>query len=56
MKALISRAQARGIKRIYGSVLKSNPGMLQFVKGLGFEETTDPDDYSVMLVSKYLWN
>lgn len=56
MKALISRAQARGIKRIYGPVLKSNPGMLRFAKGLGFEETTDTDDYSVVLVSKYLGN
>jgi len=56
MKTLMSLAQARGIKRIYGSVIKSNPGMLQFVKGLGFEETTDPDDSSVMLVSKYLGN
>ncbi len=56
MKALISHAQARGIKRIHGPVLKSNPGMLQFVKGLGFEETPDPDDSSVMLVSKYLEN
>nr|NQU90121.1 GNAT family N-acetyltransferase [Bacteroidota bacterium] len=54
MKVLISHAQARGIKRIHGSVIKSNPGMLQFVKGLGFEETTDPDDSSVMLVTKYL--
>lgn len=56
MKALISRAKARGIKRIYGPVLKSNPVMLQFAKGLGFEETTDTDDYSVVLVSKYLGN
>jgi len=31
-------------------------GMLQFVKSLGFEVTTDPDDLSVMLVSKYLKN
>lgn len=54
MKALISHAQSRGIKRIHGSVLEDNSGMLQFVKGLGFEETTDPDDSSVILVTKYL--
>ena len=54
MKALISHAQSRGIKRIHGSVLKDNSGMLQFIKGLGFEETTDPDDSSVTLVTKYL--
>jgi len=54
MKALISHAQSRGIKRIHGSVLKDNSGMLQFIKGLGFEETTDPGDSSVTLVTKYL--
>ncbi|MCF7972852.1 MAG: GNAT family N-acetyltransferase [Phycisphaerae bacterium] len=54
MKTLISHAQARGIKRIYGSVLKNNFGMLTFVKRLGFEETADPDDSSVMRVTKYL--
>ena len=54
MKALISHAQSRGIKRIHGSVLKNSSGMLQFVQGLGFEETTDPVDSSVMLVTKYL--
>ena len=54
MKALISHAQSRGITRIHGSVLKENSGMLQFVKGLGFEETTGPDDPSVVLVTKYL--
>ena len=54
MKTLISHAQSRGIKRIHGSVLKDNSGMLQFIKGLGFEETTDPDDSSVRLVTKYL--
>lgn len=56
MNALISRAKVRGVKRIYGSVIKSNPAMLKFVKGLGFEETTDPDDSLLMLVSKYLRN
>jgi acetyltransferase len=54
MKALISHAKLRGIKRIHGSVLENNPGMLQFVKGLGFEETADPDDPSVILITKYL--
>lgn len=54
MNALISRAKSRGLKRIYGSVLKNNPGMLQFIKGLGFKETTDPDDPSLILVTKYL--
>jgi len=54
MKALINHAQDRGLKRIHGSVLRDNPNMLQFVKGLGFEETSDPDDSSLILVTKYL--
>jgi len=54
MNALINHAQARGLRRIYGSVLKDNAGMLQFIKGLGFEETIDPDDSSLILVTKYL--
>jgi len=54
MNALISHAQARGIKRIHGSVLSDNPGMLQFVKALGFAATPDPDDSSVVLVIKEL--
>jgi acetyltransferase len=54
MESLISHAQSRGIKRMHGSVLRNNSDMLQFVKGLGFAETTDPDDSSVMLVTKYL--
>ena len=54
MQALISHANSRGIKRIHGSVLKNNREMLQFVKGLGFEVTVDPDDSSVLQVNKYL--
>jgi len=54
MKALIKHAQSRGIKRIHGSVMESNSGMRQFVKGLGFAETIDPDDNSVVLVTKNL--
>ena len=54
MKSLIRHARSRGIERMQGTVLKNNSGMIQFVKGLGFEETTDPDDSSVMLVTKNL--
>lgn len=54
MKTLISHAQARGIKQIYGYVLKNNSGILRLVKKLGFEKITNPDDSSVLLVSKSL--
>jgi acetyltransferase len=52
LTSLIEHAQSRGMKRIYGSVLEDNSGMRQFVKGLGFEETRDPDDNSDLLVVK----
>lgn len=52
MNKLIMHAQSRGIKRIWGSVLENNSGMRQFIKGLGFEETKVPDDYSVLVVTK----
>ena len=52
LASLIKHAQSRGIKRIYGSVLENNSGMRQFVKGLGFEESKDPDDDSDLLVTK----
>jgi acetyltransferase len=54
MNVLINHAQSRGIKRIYGQVLRDNSDMRKFVKGLGFKETTDPDDSSIILVTKYL--
>lgn len=54
MQALINHADSRGIKQMHGSVLKYNSNMLQFVKGLGFEVTADPDDSSVLLVNKSL--
>jgi acetyltransferase len=54
MQALISRAKSRGVKRIYGSVLKDNGDMLQFVKGLGFESVAIPGDSSAILINKYL--
>ncbi|HOW57797.1 MAG TPA: GNAT family N-acetyltransferase [Smithellaceae bacterium] len=54
MKALIKRAQWRGLKRICGYVLETNLGMRQLAKGLGFTETRAPDDISVLLVTKNL--
>jgi len=54
MQALISHANSRGIKQMHGSVLKYNSNMLQFVRGLGFDVTPDPDDSSVLLVNKSL--
>lgn len=54
LQALIAHARTRGIKQIHGSVLKDNSGMIRFAKGLGFEETADPDDDTVVIMVKHL--
>ena len=54
MNALIKHLQASGVKRISGSVLKSNSAMRKFVKQLDFAETSIPDDPSILLVTKNL--
>jgi len=37
MQALMESAKSRGIKEIYGRILGSNLGMIEFVRGCGFE-------------------
>jgi acetyltransferase len=54
MNALISHLKVSGIKRISGSVLKSNSAMLYFIKQMGFAEANVPDDPSILLVTKHL--
>jgi acetyltransferase len=54
MNALISHLQASGVKQISGSVLKSNSVMLNFIKKMGFTETSSPDDPSTLLLTKHL--
>jgi L-amino acid N-acyltransferase YncA len=54
MNALIRHLQGSGVKRISGSVLKSNSAMRKFAKQLDFAETDIPDDPSILLVTKHL--
>jgi acetyltransferase len=54
MKALITHLRESGIKRITGSVIKSNPAMRKFITQMGFEETDVPDDPLTLLVTKHL--
>jgi len=54
MNALIRHLQGSGVKRISGSVLKSNSVMRTFIKLLDFAETNIPDDPSILLVTKQL--
>jgi acetyltransferase len=54
MNALISHLQASGVKQISGSVLKSNSAMLKFIKEMGFEETSVPEEPTTVLLTKHL--
>ena len=54
MNALIRHLQASGVKRISGSVLKSNSAMRTFIKQLGFAEIDIPGDSSTLLITKQL--
>ena len=56
MSALTKHLQASGVKRMSGSVLKSNSAMRKFVKQLDFAETDIFDDPSIVLVTKQLKN
>jgi acetyltransferase len=54
MNALIRHLKASAVKRISGSVLKSNSAMRKFAKQMDFAETDIPDDPSILLVTKHL--
>ncbi len=47
MAQLIEYAKANGLKRIIGSVLAENTGMLSMCRHLGFTVRADPDDMTV---------
>ena len=44
MERLVACAKARGLRRLDGSVLRSNRNMLSFTESLGFTAHDDPDD------------
>ena len=50
MRRLIDYARERGIREIFGHVLRENRSMLAICRLLGFEETPAPDDPQVKLV------
>jgi acetyltransferase len=47
MERLIDTARARGLQQMKGVFLSSNERMLRFVKHLGFELHSDPEDHSL---------
>ncbi|WP_448509147.1 bifunctional acetate--CoA ligase family protein/GNAT family N-acetyltransferase [Immundisolibacter sp.] len=51
MRRIIDYAQRRGIREIWGDVLRENAAMLGLVRKLGFRVRDDPDDPSLVRVT-----
>lgn len=51
MEKLIGIARTRGLARIYGDVLSTNIGMLEFCRRLGFRPARLPEDATVTRVT-----
>lgn len=54
MQALIDVARSRRLERMEGMVLANNRKMLKLMHRLGFESRPDPEDASMMLVTRAL--
>lgn len=54
MQALIEVARERGLRTMEGSVLATNARMLKFVRQLGFRVQHDPDDATLLRVTRTL--
>ena len=51
LRRILAYAKARGIREVYGKVLRENRRMLRLCDELGFRTTPDPDDFSVTMTS-----
>ena len=51
MERIITHAQARGLKRIWGEVLRENHAMLGLCRKLGFELEAEPDEPELVRVT-----
>ena len=54
MQRILSYAAQRGVQEIWGSVLKENHRMLEVCKELDFVRKADPEDPTVVIVTKRL--
>jgi acetyltransferase len=50
MRRILDYARQRGIREVYGDVLRDNRAMLGLCASLGFEQRRDPDDPSTVQV------
>lgn len=51
MRHIIAYAKARGLKELFGEVLKENTAMLRMCRGLGFKVAMSEDDPGIMHVT-----
>jgi acetyltransferase len=51
MRQIIDYSRSRGIREVWGDVLRENAAMLGLVRKLGFRVKDDPDDPSLVRVS-----
>ncbi len=51
MRQIIDYAKKRGLREIWGDVLRENAAMLGLVRKLGFRVRDDPDDPSLVRVT-----
>jgi acetyltransferase len=51
MTRLVACARARGLRRLEGTVLRRNHGMLKFTSAFGFATRDDPDDGELVIVT-----
>ena len=54
LKKILAYAKARGIREVFGDVLRDNHRMLRLCDKLGFETSHDSDDLSVVRTSMVL--
>jgi acetyltransferase len=54
LEEIVECCQRRGIREIWGEVLRENAPMLGLARKLGFSIKTDPDDRNVMIVTRPL--
>jgi acetyltransferase len=56
MRRMIDYAKKRGIRELYGDVLRENEPMLKLNRAMGFTVKTDTDDPNLIHVSLALQN
>jgi len=52
LRHLFRCAEIAGIKKVEGTVLRENRNMLKFARGFGFETRIEPDDVSLVHLSR----